>query len=163
MAAYTVDESLVRQPGEEEEFSARFVENQVGSGLCQSAEYLRQFVKVPLEMDFRVTIFNDGEFAHIWVRPDDLREHRAQQGKERDQRSMRQFKQSLPVLVIGSIIFSLLIGGANALRFFIWGSVLSLDANIVAAFLWGAGPTLLICSLCLIFITLNKGRAEGVR
>ena len=155
----SIDETLVRKSGEEDEFSASFISGRgIGLGLCKSEASIREFGGIPEGMAFRIT--TNGDRAQIWVRPAELQAYRRGEQKTEDRRSMRRFGQSLPIMILLSIVISLISGGSLALRVYVAESIFSWEVNILHAFLWGAGVPASICALCLIYFALNKGRVK---
>jgi len=142
------DPTLLRKPDEEDEFSALFIEDEVGLGIFESAEEARKILGIPNEMDFRITVHEargpvKGQRAHIWVRLADLQGRKNQEKKA----AKRSYMEALPEAV--GILIAVSLSAGVLFAFWIWviNGVFALQGSTMTAFLFGFG---IIAALCLI-------------
>lgn len=139
-----IDSSVVRKPDEVGVFCQKFTTLPIGS--CDTAANIRIVGNVPSQMEFRVTSDGKrdtihGERATIWVKKADWDAH-----------ERKEMRSILKGLSIKAVLVSLAIGIVIAFATYVIGDITNRGFSPIKAFLWGAGISAVIATICILAI-----------
>jgi len=156
-----IDPGLIRTLEDASEFNFHPRGLMGGVGLFTSAGNARKYISALSDLDFRVQLPknpNNQSTAFIFVRKDEWEIRCKKEQKIADKKSMSDFLQVLPILIVVAIISSLGIGVYAAYSVWFHGFFYGLNAKPLAAGLYIGGATALLWVGCFIYWFLNKGR-----
>ena len=147
-----VDQSIVRQNGEEDEFNHYF-SYPFGIEWCTSADSVRKHRGLSPNMDFRIVVQEESRVAMVFVREEDWRrmqeEEKKEQAAARRQRAMSELKH-LPVAFMKVFCVACLAGLIWVGLFALVGTVSNFSFNLWQVFIW---PATIVGAIALLKCT----------